>query len=186
MAVIPAALILAEYFWKCGILSAFIAVYIKTVIEWADPAWRGTDMREEEQDYVYALFGDEESEKRLKDYVFYCGLRLALHEKWVINGSAIVERMSEIAVQEILHHRCKPCNGTGLDRKLRTCCHCSGVGVSRIPGRDISDMIGVDHSHFTQLWRRRYDCIYVVVQDIQGNLLSIIRRAENMEAILLA
>jgi hypothetical protein len=143
-------------------------------------------MKEEEWDFLYALIGDKKSEKRLKDFVFYYGLRLALREHWKIKNSGIIEKMSETAVQEILHCRCRLCNGTGLDGKFRTCPRCSGIGVRRLPGRILSEKIGVDHGHFISFWRHRYDCLYVLVEDIQGNMVSLVRQAGNRDAMLLA
>jgi hypothetical protein len=143
-------------------------------------------MKEEEWDFFYALIGDKESEKRLKDAVFYYGLRLALREQWKIKDSGVIEKMSEMAVQEILHPCCHSCDGTNLTKKLRPCPHCNGIGVCRLSGRALSEKLGVDHSHFIRLWRHRYDCLYVFVQDIQGNVVSIIRQTKNWDAILLA
>jgi hypothetical protein len=143
-------------------------------------------MKEEEWDFLYALVGDKESEKRLKEFVFYHGLRLALREHWKINSSGIIEKMSEAAVQEVLHGRCRACNGTGLNEKFRACPRCSGLGVCRLPGRILSEMIGVDRRLFDSFWRHRYDCLYVVIEDIQGNVVSRVRQARNRDAMLLA
>jgi hypothetical protein len=152
----------------------------------AVPAGRLAKMKEEEWDFLYALTGDKESEKRLKDFVFYHGLRLALRERWKTEGSGLIERMSEMAVREILHPRCRSCNGTSLDNKLLPCPYCNAIGIGRLSGRALSEKIGVDYSRFNTLWQYRYDCLFVFVQDIQGNVVSIIRQTRNKKAILLA
>jgi hypothetical protein len=143
-------------------------------------------MKEEDRDFLYALIGDTESERRLKDFVFYYGLRLALREHWKIDNSEIIEKMSETAVQEILHGPGRPCNGARLDRKFRACPRCGSLGVRRLSSRILSEKIGVDHRHFLGLWRHRYDCLYVFVEDIQGNVLSLVRQSRNRNAVLLA
>jgi hypothetical protein len=144
------------------------------------------EMKEEERDFLYALIGDTESERRLKDFVFYYGLRLALREHWKLENSDIIKKMSETAVQEILHGRCRSCNGTRLDRKFSACPRCSSLGVRRLSGRILSEKIGVDRRHFTGLWQHRYDCLYVFVEDIQGNVVSQVRQSRNWDAVLLA
>jgi hypothetical protein len=149
-------------------------------------AGRGAKMKEEERDFLYALIGDTESERRLKDFVFYYGLRLALREHWKIENSDIIKKMSETAVQEILHRRCRSCSGTWLDRKFRARPRCSSLGLRRLSDRMLSEKIGVEHRHFIRLWQHRYDCLFVFVEDIQGSVVSQVRQSRNWKAVLLA
>ena len=133
-------------------------------------------MSDNEVNYVYAFFGDEVAESRLTDFVIARALRLARMEEWKSCGCDRIEAMAALAVQENLHNLCRLCKGTG-SRKLKVCQHCYGTGYARLSGRIVANLIGVDHSNFSRLWKRRYDCIYVIVQDIQCVVMANIYRS---------
>jgi hypothetical protein len=142
-------------------------------------------MREHEVDYVYAFMGDAGGELRLVWYVEAQVLRLARSEEWRAFDAGKVGLMARLAVQENLRNICQHCHGTG-QRRFKVCVHCHGGGRARLSGRSIAERIGVDQSNFVRVWRRRYDCVYVLVQDVQSSVVSTVRRNDRLDAILLA
>lgn len=142
-------------------------------------------MQEHEVNFVYAFFGDAARERRfVEGYVCPSAMNLARREGWIVPG-AQVDVLANVAVIELLHNRCNACNGTGF-RRLRLCGHCGGIGTARLSGRSVANLLSVDHSNYLRTWKRRYDCIYTIAQDVQCNVLSKIHRAERNESVLWA
>jgi hypothetical protein len=144
-----------------------------------------TGMRPHEVDFVYAFFGDKEAELRLVAHLSLVAHELAKREAWKAIEDAMLERMAYSAVREILDKRCKACKGTGF-KGIKACCQCGGIGMSRIKDNGIARWLQVDPSNYSRVWKRRYDCVFVYVQDIEFSVKSIIRRSEGRDAILLA
>lgn len=142
-------------------------------------------LREHERDYIYAYFLDADSRQRLIHYVFLQAFKLARREDWRSDNKGIIASMADIAVHEVLDSRCRKCKGT-MFVGVRPCGYCHGSGVSRLRDGEVAARIGIDKSGYSRLWKRRYHCVFVLVQDIDCSVRSAIRLADKQNATLLA
>jgi hypothetical protein len=142
-----------------------------------------------EQNYFYAFFGDEKCLSNLGEAMIGQALSLARREEWrgdleLIAG--IIRAMVQAALDENLDGRCHSCNGTGVSRRARMCSACSGSGVARLPDARLAAIIGIDRSNYSRCWKRRYDRIFVMIQDVECSVKMKIRKSEGRDVVLLA
>jgi hypothetical protein len=146
-------------------------------------------LTEIEQNYFYAFFGDEVCRRILDLQVRSMVLALAAREEWRGDGDLIaniIRMMVGTALDENLDGRCHACNGTGVSKRVRVCGSCQGSGVARLTDYRVASIIGIDRSNYSRIWKRRYDRVFVMIQDVECSVKMKIRRAENKDAIFLA
>jgi hypothetical protein len=146
-------------------------------------------LSDSEQNYFYAFFGDEACRLNLAHWVCDQASALARREEWrgdreLIAG--VIKLMVQTALDENLDGRCHACNGTGISKRVRVCGSCHGSGVARLSDYRVASIVGIDRSNYSRLWKRRYDMIFVMIQDVECAVKMKIRRAENRDAVFLA
>ena len=118
---------------------------------------------------------DEISEGWLEVDQFKWLVGVAKKENWGCRSS-VIDRLACLTVREIVHDKCRRCNGTKFIR-AKVCTACKGTGFRSMSGREIAAVIHVPESTFRRVWKDRYEAAVDRIRGLDADINRAVARA---------
>jgi DnaJ-class molecular chaperone len=88
----------------------------------------------------------------------------------------LAERLSYVLIDDLYNSACKSCNGTGLNRHVKSCGDCKGGGRNTLSVRKLAELCGVPKSTFHDKHLKKYQEVYVRFEKMAYYTIAQVRQ----------
>lgn len=112
---------------------------------------------------------DMRAREAVREYIYWAVT------KWAEDSKVNQAELSEILLEEhIDSKRCKRCNGTGLNRRMKPCKACDGTGIPKVSDASKARRLGISRQYFARVWKDRLAYISQQIVNADNSVLEAV------------